>query len=292
MSITKITMRGSSENFNSETIDDIIFSNVTRGQLAWQDIKGGVLSWRIWLLLAYQDIKLRYNRSILGPFWITISMAVTVYSMGYLYSHLFHMKIGEYFPYLVTGMLGWSLISTNITEMVDTFTSNDGLLKQIKLPYSLYLHRLAAKNIIIFFHNILVFLPVMIIFRKQLTIDYHLLFLIPGLGIIYFNTVCYGLVFAMIGARYRDISQLIKSLIQVIFFLTPIMWKPDILPLNKQFIAYLNPAYSFLELIRAPLLGYSLTISNICIITLTSLTGYCLAYFIFVPRRARIIYWL
>ncbi len=270
----------------------VAFPNISQRQLAWLDIKEGLQHWRIWFLLAYQDIKLRYRRSVLGPFWITISMAITTYSMGYLYSHLFHMDVKAYFPYLVAGMLAWSLISTTITDMVDTLMTTEGLIKQIKLPYSLYVHRIAARNIIIFLHNILVFVPVMFIFPQQVNLGISLLLLIPGLLIIYFNSITYGLVLAMIGGRYRDISQIIKSLIQVVFFVTPIMWKPEVLPPSKQFIAHLNPMYCLIELIRAPLIGYLPKPTILIIVTMITLIGIILSYFVFISRRARIIYWL
>lgn len=277
---------------NGEDTHEVIFPKTSPRELAWLDIKSGIENWRIWLLLAYQDIKLRYRRSVLGPFWITISMAITTYSMGYLYSHLFHMNVGEYFPYLVAGMLAWSLISTTITDMVDTLMTTEGLIKQIKLPYSLYVHKIAARNMLIFFHNILVFVPVMFIFPEQVNLSVSLLLLIPGLFILYFNSITYGIVLAMIGGRYRDISQIIKSFIQVIFFVTPIMWKPDVLPPAKRIIANWNPMYCLLELIRAPLVGYLPTLTTFIIVGLVTLIGLIACYFIFVSRRARIIYWL
>src|SRR3990167_3665325 len=212
----------------------VIIPVFSQNQLAWNDVMEGITKWRVWLLLAYQDIKLRYRRSILGPFWITLSMAITVYSMGYLYSYLFRMPIREYFPYLVAGMLAWSLISTTITDLVDTFTNAGNMLKQIKLPYSLYIHRIIARNMLIFFHNIFVIVPVLIIFSVKLNLNF--LLLIPGLFIIYFNAMTFGIILAMIFSRYRDISQIIKSLIVVVFFITPIMWKPSILSPNKQLI--------------------------------------------------------
>src|SRR5437867_3632294 len=85
---------------------------LSQKKLAFNDIKDGIRSWRVWLLLAYHDIKVRYLRSILGPFWITISMGITVYSMGYLYAHLFHTDMQYYYPYLVASMLTWTLISS------------------------------------------------------------------------------------------------------------------------------------------------------------------------------------
>src|SRR3989338_5643978 len=131
---------------------------------AIEDIVGAIKKWRICLALARQDIKLRYRRSALGPFWITISMAITVFSIGLLYGHLLHINIQRYFPFLTAGMLGWLLISLSIMEMVEGFTSTEGLIliKQIKLPYTLYIHRVILRNFIVFFHHILVFIPVIL----------------------------------------------------------------------------------------------------------------------------------
>src|SRR5579883_2337961 len=89
--------------------------------LALRDMKDGLRKWRVWMMLAYQDIKLRYRRSVLGPFWITLSMAITVYSMGFLYSHLFHTNLEQYYPFLVAGMLSWALISNVIYDLIDTY---------------------------------------------------------------------------------------------------------------------------------------------------------------------------
>jgi len=274
------------------TEDAIPFSTKGPKRLAWEDLKEGLMRWQVWYMLAYQDIKLRYRRSLLGPFWLTISMAITVYSMGYLYSYLFHMNIREYFPYLVAGMLGWSLISVTLTDLIEAFSYPEAMLKQIKLPYSIYVHRVAMRNIIIFFHNILIMVPILIIFHNVAKVNFCLLLLIPGLFIIYFNFICYGLVFSMIGARYRDISQIIKSLVQVAFFITPIMWTPDILPPSKRFIAYLNPFYAFIELVRQPLIGHAPTLLNILVVGVLTIIGITAGYLIFPARRARIIYWL
>ncbi|HLB58330.1 MAG TPA: hypothetical protein VJL60_05900, partial [Gammaproteobacteria bacterium] len=127
--------------------ETITFQHQSQNQLAFTDLLSGLKSWRVWTLLAYQDIKLRYRRSVLGPFWITISMAITAYTMGYLYGHLFRSDLDTYIPYLTAGLLGWALISNSILELTETFTNYEGMLKQIKLPYSLYIHRVAARNI-------------------------------------------------------------------------------------------------------------------------------------------------
>lgn len=260
--------------------------------LAFKDFTDGFAKWPIWLMLAYQDIKLRYRRSMLGPFWITLSMAISAYTMGFLYSHLFHSDLQSYFPFLVGGMITWALISTLIVELTDAFSASGNLLKQIKLPYSLYIHRIVTRNIIIFFHNIAVIVPLFFIFHQTLKLNLNTLFLFMGLFIIYINALVYGLTLAMIGSRYRDISQIVKSLIQVIFFITPVMWKPDVLPASKQFIVLFNPFSSYIEMIRAPLIGTLPALHDFVMVSVMTIAGILMCHFLFVRYRARIVYWI
>ncbi len=276
----------------SATIQNIALQTPSAQSLAKQDVVDGIKQWRIWLMLAYQDIKLRYRRSILGPFWITLSMAVTVYSMGFLYAHLFHTDMQSYYPFLVAGMLAWSLISSSVSELTDAFTSSDGLMKQIKLPYTLYIHRIATRNMIIFFHNLIVMIPILLIFHQVAKFNLYTLLLIPNLALIYANTIIFGLILAIIGARYRDVSQIIKNLIQVAFFVTPIMWNPAVLPAQYQPYMYLNPCYIFVELIRAPMCGSFTTWSIYGIALLITGIGLSICAKLFTRYRSRIIYWL
>jgi lipopolysaccharide transport system permease protein len=260
--------------------------------LARQDILDGIKKWRIWLTLSYQDVKLRYRRSILGPFWITISMAITTYSMGYLYGHLFHTDLQYYFPFLVSGMLAWGLISSQISDLTEAFSSSEGLIKQIKLPYSLYIHRSASRNIIIFLHNILVIVPILLIFHQVAKINLNTLLLIPGVLINYVNAIAYGTIFAILGARYRDIVQIIRSLIQIAFFLTPIMWNPSTLPEKDWFIVAFNPFYAFVELIRKPLLGMTPSLTSLLMVSVVTIVGIIVCMGMFTKYRSRIVYWL
>lgn len=292
LNLTTINSTDTANSAQDLADDTIIYPKRNQKELAWRDILTGLGKWRIWLMLSYQDVKLRYRRSILGPFWLTISMAITVYSMGFLYAHLFRMDMQNYYPFLVAGMLSWSLISTLILEYTDGLVAADGFIKQIKLPYTLYIHRIACRNLIIFFHNMLVMLPIILIFHETVKINYDTLLLLPGLAVIYLNALSYGLIFAMIGARYRDISQIIKSLVQVVFFVTPVMWGPTTLGEKHRYLIDLNPFYAYIELIRAPLLGKLPTLTNVAVVLLCTLLGVWMSLKLFTHYRSRIVYWL
>lgn len=259
-------------------------------QLALDDIFKGIASWRIWLLLSWQDIRLRYRRSQLGPFWITISMAITIYTMGFLYGHLFKQNLKFYFPYLASGMLIWALISTIINESTRAFIESEGYLKQIKTPFSIYIMRMVSRNFIIFLHNIVVLIPIIIYFHVPIT--WHVLMVFFGLFMILLNGFVYGMLFAMLGARYRDIAVIIQNLIQVGFFLTPIMWMSTLLPAKLDWILKINPFAQFVDIVRAPLIGETVSWYTINFNIACALLGILVVFFIFKSFRRRIVYWI
>jgi ABC-type polysaccharide/polyol phosphate export permease len=281
-----------STNSPTREADEVIYEPIVQSRMALLDIKDGLRKWPIALMLAYQDIKLRYRRSVLGPFWLTLSMAITVYTMGYIYSHIFHTDMASYFPYLTGGMLGWTLIASMVTDFTDGLVLSENLIKQVKLPYTLYIHRIACRNMIIYFHNLVVLIPILIIYHETTKVNLNTLLLLPGLFLVYVNACSYGLILGMLGARFRDISQIIKSLVQVVFFITPVMWKPDALLEKNRYIVELNPFYSYIELIRAPLLGSVPSLYNIIFVLIMTGIGLMAAWIIFMRRRARIVYWL
>lgn len=262
----------------------------TRLKLALTDLKQGILNWPVWLLLAWQDIKLRYRRSMLGPFWITISMAVTIGMTGFLYGSLFHFRLKEYFPLFASGMLIWSFISAQLNESTHIFADAEHFLKQIKLPFSVFLFKNIAKNFIIFLHNIVIFIPIIFIFH--LPINFFSGIALLGLLLLLINAFTIGMILAIIGTRYRDLTQVVASLTQVFFFLTPIIWVPAMLPKSYQFAVYLNPIAQFIEMIRNPLMGLPPSLYAVCMTVAVTLISFIIAFYIFARFRARIAYWL
>lgn len=246
----------------------------------------------IWFLMAWQDIQLRYRRSVIGPFWITLSMAIMVYTMGFLYAHLWNVSLQEYFPYLATGLLAWGLIASVMMESTETYLFSVGLIKQIKMPYFLHIHRMCTRNFIIFAHNLLIMLPIYLLFPQQFSLSFAYLLFFVDVMILYVIAVLYSNVISMVCARYRDLGQIVKSLVQVLFFLTPVMWKIDTLPAHIRQWMVLNPFYHLVEMIRQPLMGFYPSVENVLGISILFGIGCLLNRWLFVPYRARIVYWI
>src|SRR3981189_1905707 len=106
-----------------------------------RDLGAGLANWQLWSVLGWNDIHQRYRRSALGPFWITISMAIFIVLLGFIYSKLFHQELAVFLPYLAMGLITWGFISGSTTEACSVFIENAGIIRQIRLPYTIYVMR-------------------------------------------------------------------------------------------------------------------------------------------------------
>ncbi|WP_429041486.1 ABC transporter permease [Bradyrhizobium elkanii] len=249
----------------------------------------GLGLWPLWVRLGWNDIRQRYRRSLLGPFWLTASMAIMVVSLGVLYAQLFNTPIDDFLPFLCVGLLVWNLISSFITEAGTLFTGAESYIKQIRLPYSVYVYRSSWSKLVIFAHNFVIYFGVIAYFR--IWPGATALLAIPGLILVIFNGALANLCIGIISARYRDVPQVINSAIQIVFFVTPIFWKPELLK-SKTYITDFNPFFHLLEIVRAPLLGTIPTEQNYLAVLLITLINVVVAAAFFARYRARIAYWV
>jgi ABC-2 type transport system permease protein/lipopolysaccharide transport system permease protein len=257
--------------------------------VAWADAIEGLSLWRLWVTLGWNDILQRYRRSILGPFWLTASMSIMVIALGVLYAELFKMEIREFLPFLCVGLLVWNLLSGFLSEGGTLFTGSESYIKQIRLPYSVYVYRSTWSKFVIFAHNFVIYFGVLLYF--QFWPGAVMLLAIPGLIIVLINGALANLYIGIISARFRDVPQVVVSVVQIVFFVTPIFWKPELLQ-SRAYLADLNPFYHLIEIVRAPLLGQMPTAKHYLAVVLITLINLAIASAFFARFRARIAYWV
>ncbi|TNC27447.1 galactan export ABC transporter permease subunit Wzm/RfbD [Amycolatopsis alkalitolerans] len=289
---------------------------------AIDDIREGFAQRELWTHLGWQDIKQRYRRSVIGPFWITISQGVISLGLGILYSTLWGLHVSTFLPYIATGFIVWTFISGCLAEGMETFISNEGLIKQIRAPLTVYMLRTVWRQTLMFAHNIIVVVVIVAIFFGSLSHTYDLnhgtctagetIICHPGLGwyslsaipaflLLALNAGWLTLLLGIISTRYRDIPQLINSLIQLLFYMTPIVWPIDqlyghgaraelarwVVP-----IVHLNPFYHFVQILRAPLIGQAVSIGSWLVVLGITVVGWLLALLAMRNYRARVSYWV
>src|SRR6516165_9542739 len=254
------------------------------------DLADGLRRSWLWTTLAHQDLKLRYRGSILGPFWQTITTAVMIGAMWFIYAELFHTPLEDYLPLLSAGLVFWQFTSGMITEGCSTFYSVQGIIHQVKLPFSLHAYRLVYRNLLILLHNFIIIPVVLAIFPKPV-VWLQVLELGPGLVLILLNGVWVSILLGMISARFRDVPPIVASIVQVVFFMTPVMWPVQALGPNAWW-AQLNPFFAAIDVLRGPLLGQPTSRYSWAILMIITAFG-CAASFAFFARfRSRIAFWV
>lgn len=256
---------------------------------AWSDLRAALVATETWIFLGSHDIKQRYRRSVLGPFWITLSTAVLIGGLGVMYAGLFKMDVNDYIPYLAAGMITWNFMTLVVTESCFVFTGAEGSIKAARIPLSSYVLRLVWRNILVFLHNSVVLIGVVVWF---LPFNFmNLLMALVGLAVIGVFLFWLALLVGLLSARFRDIPLIVANVMQVVFFMTPIMWKAEVLS-SRMWIAEMNPFYYMLELVRNPLLGQPLTMSVWTGVAAIVLVTAVASFLLFARFRTRIVYWL
>lgn len=243
-------------------------------------------------MLGWQDVRQAYRRSAIGPFWLTIGMAVQIITMGLVFSLIFKTEVNEYLPFLATSLIFWGLISNSVNEGCLTFISSEAMIKQLNLPHFEYVTRTLWRNIVTAGHNFAILPIVLLVFWTFP--GWTILAVIPGLAILILNLGWMVWLLGMLSARYRDIPPIVSSLMTVAFYVTPVMWYPELIGNNAlaHLLLGLNPFYHLLQIFRLPILGEWPTIENWALALLSGLIGWAVTLLAYKKHRTKIAYWV
>jgi ABC-type polysaccharide/polyol phosphate export permease len=223
-------------------------------QTTIRDVVRSAGMWHIWTRLGVQDIKLRYRRSAIGPGWVFVNLAVLVLAIGFIYANLLGQEPRGFIPYLTVGLVMWGYLTNSIVEGGNAFVNSEGYIKQISLPIYVYVFRafvaVALNTLIALF----AFVIVAVIYR--LPISAGTLFVVPGLLLVMTASLMLITIFAHLNAKYRDVAHMATVGMQVLFYVTPVIFPADLLRHRRDlmYVIELNPMYHLIEVVRRPLL--------------------------------------
>jgi len=263
---------------------------------AFADLKSGYEQRELWAHLGWQDIKQRYRRSFLGPIWITIATGATSLAMGLMYSVLFGQDIAVLLPHITIGLIVWGFIAGCILEGADVFASNVGLITQLPAPLSVHVYRLVWRQLLLFGHNLIIYFILLAVFRIQ--IHWTIFTAFVALALLALNGAWVAIVFGIVSTRFRDIRPILESVVQLLFFMTPIVWMTDTIVQNggkyadRARLAELNPLFHYLAIIRDPMLGHKQEAYHWYIVIAITAAGWAVALYFLRNYRARVPYWV
>jgi ABC-type polysaccharide/polyol phosphate export permease len=257
---------------------------------AVDDLLDGARRWRIWSVLAMFDIRARYRRSKLGQFWITISMAVMICALGIVYSAIFRVPLDSYLPLVAVSFIVWGLIASLINDGSTVFIDSETYLRSSPLPKSMFIFRMLARVALMFAHNLILVPIVLLIFL--ITPTWASLLFVPAFLLTILNGLWVSLVLGTLCARFRDLPPIVASVVQIAFFVSPVMWgRPQLGPENHVLVDW-NPIAVFLELMREPLLGRAPDLRWWAAGIGITVLGFMIALPFFARFRSRIAYYI
>lgn len=255
----------------------------------WADVAPFLTRQTTWRALATEDIKSKYRRTLLGPWWITAANALTALTMAFVAGHFLGAEMRIYLPHFMVSITIWSFISSSLNEACYTLIGASGMIKAVEMPLLIYVMRMVHRNLIIFLHNIAI-IPIVWIFYPW-SISPQVLLVPCGLLIVYVAVSSCALILSMICVRYRDVPPIMPSVMQLLFFISPIIWIPSQIK-GGEWILALNPIAYFLAITRDPLMGTSSSIMPWLIaIGITTAIAGAMAY-IYTRYRARVVFWV
>ncbi|MDR3532886.1 MAG: ABC transporter permease [Rhodopila sp.] len=265
-------------------------SVAARHRLAVDDLIRGARLWRLAWGLGWLDIRLRYRGSMLGPFWLTISTGVMVAALGFLYSTLFKMNLRDYLPFLALSQVLWGFLAAVVSDACTTFTDAESVIRSVRMPFFVFSARTLIRNIIALAHNIVVIVVVFAIF--SLWPGWDILMALPGLLLWVIDALALTLLLGAFCARFRDIQPIVNSVMQIMFFVTPVIWKPSQVGAVVEKLPF-NPFYDLLEIVRGPLLGDGGATGMTWVgAILYSLALCSISWAFFVRARGRVTFWI
>lgn len=276
---------------NTEKAPPTAAADGSASQKAWRDIVDGLFRFHLWGRIGWLDIKRRYRRTVIGPFWSTLTLAVYILAVGTVGAGLFKHDPSTYLPYLTSGMIVWTMLSTVILESCMMLVAGNALFRNVRFEYSVLAYALTWRNFVILLHNMIIFIIIALIFKRDV-FGYNLIYFIPSIALILLNSVWIALLCGVICLRFRDVQPLVQTFIQISMLITPIFWTPENLSGTLRLLfAQFNPIYRLIDIVRAPLMGQVPTAASYIAVSVITIVGWLVAYLTFRHFRKRIPYW-
>lgn len=189
--------------------------------------------------LALTEFKLRYHGSFLGYLWTLIKPLLLFAVLYVVFSVLMRFPIENYQIYLLLGIILWNFFAEGTSMGLAALLNKSSLISKVNFPRILVVVASTFSALITFILNFLVF--IVFIVWSDIPFTTSMLFFPVYVLVEYFIILGVALMLSVLYVRFRDISHIWEILLQMGFWLTPIFYTIDIVPLEYHSIFYLNP---------------------------------------------------
>ena len=242
-----------------------------------------------WTGLGWYEFAGRYHRTLIGPFWTSITVSVWILGLGFVFGNLLGDTTSDFLAYVTIGIVLWNYMSATLGGATAVFVGNEQLIVSVNNPlFTFVLRQFVVHGLRLFFQAL-----VLLLVLPWTKIDYGpvMLLAIPGLVLLLFTSLWVIPLLGILGARFRDLSFILNSIMRFLFFTTPVFWRAESLGRHAS-VAVFNPFTHFLEIVRAPMLGVAPSLHSWTVVLGITTCGAVATLLIYTRFRREIVFWL
>jgi homopolymeric O-antigen transport system permease protein len=259
-------------------------------QAAVSDIREGLRRWRSWSYLSVENVKNRYRRTVLGPWWLTLQMVIFIVGMSIVFGQLLNNDLSTFLPYVGLGFMAFSLLSGLTNTAAVVFIAGSSTLKSTRQPLSNLVLRDVGVEFINFAHNMVIYVVFLVI--GLVPLSPKILIALPIVVVIAANGLFVGLWLGIAVARFRDLQPFINSILGVAIFFSPVFYNLDNLSPAVRNLLVWNPFTYLIMAFRAPLIGEPLRPSYYVGTAIVTVINVALGLAVFTRARSQLPYWV
>lgn len=232
----------------------------------------------------WRNFIVKYKQAALGVAWSILKPLISMVIYVAVFSRLAGDRVSGDVPYPVfmfTGLLFWQYFSQSAASVGNSLISYQGIIKKIYFPRLIVPISTAISGLVDFCFSLVLYVVLLVVFNVSPPIEGWLM--LPVLVALSFMSLLgLGLVAASLNVKYRDVQQILPFILQLGFFLTPVVYSRDLLSENLQWLLFINPMAGIIELARSVFLGSGAPkISHIAVSGLSILALMSLGMFLF-----------
>jgi ABC-type polysaccharide/polyol phosphate export permease len=239
---------------------------------------------------AWLDTVCQYRRSKIGPLWETINVLVMTLGIAVVSSAVIGGAVSQLIGYIGLGIIVWTAITAQIGEGASTFLHNREYILSSNLSIDLYAARMIFRIFITFCHHIVLYFVGIAI--GLISLHWSALLALPGILLLFVNGFWVIVLLALVCARFRDVELIVRNLLQLAFFVTPVFWDYRHIVSDRKYIIDYNVLFYFLEIVRAPLLGEVPPLQTYVIVLAVTVVGYALALLAYRGMRRNLAFFV
>ncbi len=247
--------------------------------------------WDLTWELVQRELRVRYRRSLIGFAWTMLQPMLMMGVLHIAFSTIFRFNVDNYPVYVLAGLLFWNFFSQSIVTSMNSLRANGGLIQKLPVPKSVFPLAVVISGVINLLLALLPLLGLLVVTGHPLRLS--MLFLPVSIAIAALFTLGAGLLLAPLAVFFHDIVELIGVILQIVLFLTPIMYPMAIVPERWHWIIRFNPVRSILEVFRDPIYyGKIPPASHLTVAALLAVALFALGAFAFSRTSRRITHYL